>query len=195
MICVRWPSDCNSFQLLPNLSWVNQKSTAMEKILFQISWLNIQCTWSGSLESSYLGLQRNIPLAKVNRPPFHPGSLAKNISAHLILWHYLGDGHWWQMFFFQWLLCIRLKRFRPAVAFCRWPLNNQKVLTVFAIFWKFWCLISAKLENKCWPLPNNLLGDYLFRSSHRMQYSFHQYTKQSQVMIKLVADCMKTRIC
>lgn len=112
--------------------------------------------------------------------------------------HFMTLSGWWTLVtnvFFQWLLCIRLKRFRPAVVFCRWPLDNQKVLTVFAIFWKFWCLISAKLENKCWPLPNNLLRDYLFRNSHRMQYSFHQYTKQSQVIIKLVADCIKTRIC
>lgn len=116
-------------------------------------------------------------------PPFHPCFLAKIISEHLVLWHYLGFWHSASRLFF--LMISLLKQFRPTVVFwldkdiCitvfRWPLDNQTVLSdchymkIFMIFWKFWCSISAKVESKYWPLPVNILRDYLFQNSHWIQ--------------------------
>lgn len=110
-------ADCNSFQLLPNHSWLNQKPAATKMSLFQVSWLNIQLTWSGSLQSSCLGLQKNIFLAKVNRPPFPPCFSCQDYlsTSHFVIlsgqWTLVTDG------FFRWLLCVRLKWFRPTMVF------------------------------------------------------------------------------
>lgn len=175
----------------------NWKLLQQERSFFKFFGLIFSLHGLGLCSHHGWGYKGTFLLLRWRDPFFHLGSLAKVVSVHLILWLYMGNGHWWQIFFQVMTLCknifqenctMWLKRDICSTT-TKSPSDNQTDLKVCVTLWIFWCLISVKVESNYWPNPVNLL-----RNSETLKCLFQQCMEQSQVIIILVSDCIKTRI-